>query len=177
MSEGKRFIVGIDPSGSFNEGKGTTGFCFIAVREKHVYNSPAIYAKQFKTAEEYWQAHITLLNQQYKRTNGNLVLSIEDYVLYGNKAKSQTNSSMETSQLIGIIKMWAHTNGVPYTIRNASIAKKRWTNEILEHKGFIKKVGRQYYNHVGQPLVSHTLDAMRHAVHCLYFENKKEKWK
>jgi len=173
----KRYVIGIDPSGSFKEGKGTTGWCVLDTASRWVVNSMETRARPFNTAEDYWQAHLDLLDSLKSEYDRDIVLSIEDYLLYGSKAKSQTNSTMETSQLIGILKMWAKVNRIPYTIRPAVIAKKRWTNKIMEHKGYITKFGKGYMNSQKQPLVSHTLDAMRHALHCMYFENKEEKYK
>lgn len=172
----KRYVIGIDPSGSFKEGKGTTGWCVLDAKTKKLINSMATRARPFKTAEDYWQAHLDLLDSLKKKYKGDMVVSMEDYILYGNKAKSQTNSSMETSQLLGVLKMWCRSNGIPYTIRPAVVAKKRWTNKILEHKGYIVKFGKGWKNMKEQPMVSHTLDALRHAMHCMHFENKEDKY-
>jgi hypothetical protein len=173
----KPYILGIDPSGSFDEGKGTTGLCLFDVANNDIITSDAIYASKFKTAEDYWMAHTLYLdNKVAKCGKDNIVISIEDFLIYANKAKSLTNSTMETSQLIGVLKMWCKLNNIPYTIRPAVIVKKRWSNEVLEHKGYIYKVGRCWYNKKGQPLVEHTLDAIRHTIHCYNFENKEEKY-
>lgn len=172
----KRYILGIDPSGAYNEGKGTTGFCILDYKTKEVVDSSELSAKPFSTAEAYWNAHMKYIQEVNDKYQGDLLLSIEDYILYGNKAMSQTNSSMETSQLIGILKMYCFTNNIRYTIRPAVRVKNRWTNDILERTGHIKKTGGRWYNKQGQRLNKHMIDAMRHALHCAHFENKEEKW-
>jgi len=172
----KRYVIGIDPSGSFNEGKGTTGICELDSKTKKILGSAQIRARKFNSAEDYWMAHTDYLNvclQQYK---GDIVISMEDFRIYASKAKSLTNSTMETSQLIGIIRMWCKMHNVALTMRLAVVAKKRWTNEIMERKGYVRKMGRGWVNSLEEPMVSHTLDAMRHALHCMYFENKEEKY-
>lgn len=170
----RRYIIGIDPSGSFDEGKGITGFCILDSKTKRVLSSTQIRAKQFDSAEEYWNAHMDYIDAQCYKYKEDVIVSMEDFRIYANKAKSLTNSTMETSQLIGAIRIHCYLNSIPLTMRLAVVAKKRWTNAILEHKGIIHKVGRGWANELDEPLVSHTLDAIRHAVHCMHFENKEE---
>jgi hypothetical protein len=172
----KAIVLGIDPSGSFKEGKGTTGFCILDAESYSIIRSAELSAKSFTCQEDYWFAHIQYILDLQKEFDGDILLSIEDYVLYGNKASSQVNSSMETSQLIGVIKVACRTNDIRYTIRNASIAKARWTNEILEKLGHVTKKGNRYTNSVGQRMNAHKLDSLRHALHAAHFENKEEKW-
>lgn len=168
----------MDPSGNFEEGKGTTG---IAVLDPygHLVEAVEIEAKEYDSMLCYWAGvleYVNSLRVYFKETyKGHIALSIEDYVLYQHKALSQSNSKLETSKLIGALMMWAHNNQVPVYMRNASIAKKRWTNEILEFAGYLGPDGSMP-NKPGQRVPKHAMDAVRHAVHCHNFElGKPEK--
>jgi hypothetical protein len=80
---------------------------------------------------------------------------------------------METSKLIGAIEVWAANKELKLYTRNAAQVKKRWSNEILEHKHFIVMKRGRPYEPTGAPINKHCIDALRHAVHCYYFEVDK----
>jgi len=101
-----RYILSMDPSGSFHEGKGTTGLAVMdAVTNKFIYVG-FISAHKYECQEEYFNAHLTWIAECMKRYKDDCILSIEDYILYSSNARSHINSHMETSQLIGLIKWW-----------------------------------------------------------------------
>ena len=100
------YVLGIDPSGAYDEGKGTTGWNIMCCATKEVIEVGTISALDYKTRMEYWDAHTQLIRRcanQYDK----MVLSIEDYMLYKKAALSQVNSTFETVQLLGIIKFFA----------------------------------------------------------------------
>ena len=72
---------------------------------------------------------------------------------------------METSKLIGILQHWCYTHGIPYYMQPAGLVKKRWADDILVHKGYLKKKGNRY------EVCEHTRDSMRHALHFANFRN------
>lgn len=172
-----RFVLGIDPSGNFYEGKGTTGW---SVFDKHLnkfIRCGQIMASRFKTQEAYWLAHVFLIRDTYKEfAEQGFAVSFEEFVLYGNRAKDQINSAMETSQLIGIIKLECYTRGIRCYHRKAAMVKKRWADSILISNDYIYKSSSCYFAtcHTGV-LSEHIRDSMRHAVHCAKFEIKEEK--
>lgn len=170
----KPYIIGVDPSGSYKEGMGTTGTCVIDPNGKIIRHDP-IHAQAYPSQLAYWKAVIDHIHYYLEMYPG-AALSIEDYVLYANSAKAQINSEMETSKLIGALTMFAFEYGTHIFIRNAAQVKTRWSNEILIHEGIIKQVGRTYTDLDGMPINQHCLDAVRHAVHCHYFEIEKEKY-
>ena len=169
----KTYVLGIDPSGSFNEGKGTTGFALLNPQGKLVEHT-TVEAKWYDSQVDYWVG-VLLTIQMYHKLHDNLALSVEDYVLYATSAKAQINSEMETSKLIGVITMEAARLGIPMYIRNASQVMSRWTNDILEFKELIVKKGRSYEDQQGKMINRHSLDALRHAIHCHSFEIGKKK--
>lgn len=163
------FILGVDPSGSFKEGWGTTGLCLFDSTSDIILQNDSICAKNFSSDLSYWKAHLDIIDLCAKEYKG-LVLSVEDYILYENKALTQINSKMETCQLIGIIKMHCYLHRIPVYFRNAVVVKQRWANSILERKGYIYKKGKTWYNNQGKKLSNHDLDAIRHAVHYAHFK-------
>lgn len=173
MEKKYRYTMGIDPSGAFHEGKGTTGWCILDNRNNKLLRVGTISAKDFKTDAEYWEEHLKKIDWMRKHYKS-LAISIEDYILYKNHAMAQVNSQMETVQLLGIIKFHCFKNNISYYIRPAVAVKKRWSDDILEHKKIIIKIGSRYMiPNKKQVLCEHERDSIRHAVHFNTFENKE----
>lgn len=173
MKKKYRYTLGIDPSGSFHEGKGTTGWCILDNRTNKLLRVGTISAKNYDSDIEYWDAHVDKIiwaHRHYK----SLAVSVEDYILYKNHAMSQVNSQLETVQLLGIIKYCCHEENLDIFIRPAVAVKKRWTDEILIHKKIIEKVGARFMMPDSkQSICEHERDSIRHAVHFNTFENKE----
>ena len=170
----KRYVIGIDPSGNFNEGKGTTGFAVYDRIHNCICGTSYVSAKDYKQQVAYWNAvlrEIDRLSEEYDNTH---ILAVEDYLLYGSKAKSQINSKLETPQLIGAIKVMCQEYDLYF--RSASAAKTRWTDKILLDKNYLqysRAIG-YYYIRDGEAhqVIVHCRDAIRHAIHCGKFEVK-----
>ena len=155
-------IVALDPSGNFTEGNGTTGICELDGVNISVDD---IQANKYKQAEEYWRAHIYYLKMALK-FNPDMEVVMEGYRLYGHKSDTQVNSTLETPQLIGVIRYWCYANNVPLKIQFAVEVKNRWSDSVLEKKRIIEKVnGRRKLISSGQWLNNHKTDALRHALH------------
>lgn len=161
-------IIGIDPSGAYKEGKGTTGIVVLDPQGKLIDHMP-VFAQEHPSQMAYWKAVIDQVEMLLLRYEG-AVISIEDYVLYASSAKAQINSEMETSKLIGAITIFAFEYGTPLYIRSASRVINRWSNHILEHKKLIYREKNKWVDSDGNKINQHCLDALRHAVHCYYFE-------
>lgn len=157
--------LAFDPSGSFEEGKGVSGLSVIDIKTKKFKAVGEIQAVKYKTKEAYWQAHIDLLEQVKP---GHLV--IEDFLLYAKNAKSLINSRFETSQLLGVMKFCSYRYGIKTELQLASMVKGRWSNYVLEKKGYIKPKGRNWQTMDNVPLNGHIIDSMRHALHYANFK-------
>lgn len=149
-----KHIIGIDPSGNFKEGKGTTGI--VRLRGKQLLEHKAITAKNFNDNVSYWAGVIQGLKYWCVP---NTIVVIEDYILYPDKTSAQSYSKLETPRLIGVLEYYLWSRGIPYVFQNASLVKKRWTDEILK-KQFPQKLN------------GHERDALRHAIHYATFKNK-----
>lgn len=168
------YILAIDPSGNFNEGKGTTGWILLNRKTKKIEKFGEIDASTFSNQEIYWDAHIDLIKQINKRYK-HMHLVVEDYLLYAAQANSQINSRMETPKLIGVIQYYAWQNRIPLQFQTASSVQRRWNDYILDRKGYLKSVkhGPGYRHYIGNALVhNHIKDALRHAVHYATFHVK-----
>ncbi len=165
------YILAIDPSGNFEEGKGTTGTCLFNATQNDIERLQDICAKRYNTKEEYWQAHLKYIQQiinQYPK----LIIIIEDFTLDPRRAMQQSHSKMETPKLIGILQLYCKQHNIPYRMQRAVEVKNRWADHILEFKGYIQKRNRVYYlPGETRPMSRHCKDAIRHAVHYITFYN------
>ena len=163
-----RYVLGLDPSGAYKEGKGTTGWCLFDNETKQIAKFGVIKAENYSCQFHYWDAHISLIDSL---SGYNPDVVIEDYLLYNNRAEAQTNSRLETPQLLGIIKYETWKRGLFIYIQTAMQVKTRWSNYILESKGYIEKRNKSYYIK-DTLLVDHIIDSIRHAVHYSTYTSK-----
>lgn len=166
-------ILALDPSGSFCEGKGTTGWCLCDGDTRTPVEVGYLSATDYDCMESYWEAHVELIE---KYQGEDTIIVIEDYLLYASKAQEQVNSRMETPKLIGVLQHQCWTMEQDYIMQLAAEVKNRWTDEILAHKGFIVKKGKGFALSTDptKPINRHCKDAIRHAVHFAYFKNKEK---
>ena len=78
------------------------------------------------------------------------LIIIEKFPLYGHKALQQTGSSMETPQIIGMVKMYAHQKDVPVVEQPASILPiaEMWSGVKVNGKGgHAQSHWKSAYNH------------------------------
>lgn len=167
------YILAFDPSGNYNEGKGTTGYCIFDTHKNVIVTVGYLSASQFDSMEAYWKAHINLLLDTIKEYKSVLVV-IEDYLLYAHKKDNQINSRFETSKLIGTLQYTCFVNDIDYIMQTAAEVKNRWADDILVHKGYVLKSGNGLKLITGQHINRHIKDAIRHAVHAATFKIIKE---
>jgi len=165
LKKKNRFVLAFDPSGNYNEGKGTTGWCLYDTETCKIAKFGAIKAYKYESLMDYWNAHIKLIDDL---SGYAMTVVIEDYLLYSNRADSQINSRLETPKLIGMLQYELYMRGIDVVFQNAALVKTRWADYILEHKGLIQKQNDGYY--IGLiKLSDHSRDAIRHALHYATF--------
>jgi len=170
-----KVVLAIDPSGNFYEGKGTTGFCCLQVNEQKILSTKHITAKDYRRMEAYWHEHLKII-KKYIDKHKDVIVVIEDYLLYASKANTQVNSKMETPKLIGTLQHFCWMKGIPLIMQTASQVKNRWTDELLVHKGLISQKNRFYYvAGTDYKINKHCRDAIRHAMHYANFTRKKKR--
>ena len=156
-------ILAIDPSGNFNEGKGTTGWSLFT-DNKELLNFGQIKASDYDNVYEYTQEHINLITKYTPD-----IVVIEDFKLYADKAKNQINSRFETPKLIGTLQFYCYKNNIPTFLQSANEVKTRWNDDILLYYNIIQKHGNKYY--INEILVSdHIRDSIRHGIHFTTFK-------
>ena len=162
-------IIALDISGNHGkEGYGTTG---IAVMEDgEVKELTSISAKDYESEVSYWAAHEDYILHEWPD-----YIVFEGYRLYnhkGKEAKMQANSNLQTPQILGALKLVCFRLDIPYTVQFASEVKTRWKEDILVHLGFLEQNGNRYYWN-GKSTVTHTRDALKHALHFDRYGRKK----
>lgn len=166
-------ILAIDPSGNFHEGKGTTGWVLMQLPNKLVARG-CIHATEYNSIEEYWNAHTKLIQYNIKRHKKHLIVILEDYILYENRAENQINSQIETCRLLGLLQWYCWKNKQEYILENASLVKTRWSDRILLEKGIIKATkGKYIHCRSNYEMNNHTRDALRHALYYISRRHKK----
>ena len=169
------YILGLDPSGSFNEGKGTTGWCVLDACSGNIIETGILWAGNYNRDIDYWRSHITLLDRLRKKylvDDKKMVAVVEDYFLYAGRAKSQINSRFEMIRLLGILELYFAETNMTLQYQRATDVMTRWADKTLEHKGYIKKEGRFWLTDpVGTTVHDHQRDSIRHAVHFHTFYN------
>lgn len=172
-----RIVLAFDPSGNFNEGKGTTGWC--AARDGYIFAAGQIYSAECTSQMEYWDnvlRKIKTMHEEATMKGNTLEVVCEDYRLYASKSEAQINSNLETPQLIGAIKWYCHIRKIPITLQMASEVKRRWSNEVLQNKGIITKGSRSWK--MGDLIIQHhAMDAVRHCLHYTTFKQKTRETK
>ena len=173
-----KYILAIDPSGSFSEGKGTTGWVLLSHNEQ-LLGKGFISAYDFNCPEEYWDAHIKLIKTYNKYYGKNLIIVIEDYILYKNRTQSSINSKFETCRLIGVLQHYCWRIHQDYSMQLAVAVKNRWSDELLIHEKYIYKTKRDLIHRQSKLSLKliHTRDAYRHALHYAVCRNKIEERK
>lgn len=170
-----RYLLALDPSGSFYEGKGTTGWCVFDTKHNRFITCGSVFAKDYRCAEEYWNSCLDVIRFFRNKYNKQLMVVCEDYLLYATKLQDQINSRMETCKLIGALQLFCYKRNIYYYMQTAAEVKTRWSDKILEHKGYIKPYRRGYLPTTGitDSYTHHSLDAIRHAIHYATFRNKR----
>lgn len=169
-----RFIVGLDPSGAYTEGKGTSGWNLFDAKTNTILDAGEIEALYYPSTMEYWYAHKALIERLVGTKRACVVM--EDYLLYAAQASSQINSKFETSQLLGVLKLFCWEKEIYWKTQRASEVKRRWNDRILMNKGYLYYDRRQYYTErVTAPLSDHIRDSIRHSVHFATFYNHNDR--
>jgi hypothetical protein len=165
-----RYILVFDPSGDWD--KGTTGVCLFDSVRNMVLRLYTIAAKDYQSMHEYWDAHIKTIFDTMDWVRGkqslpqqDLVVVVEEYRLYADKAKAQINSRFFTSQLIGLITQECWRHSLTYETQPAAAVMRRWNDSVLNAKGYIIKLKTKCVNSKGKTISRHERDALRHALH------------
>lgn len=154
-------VLAFDPSGNYNEGKGTTGWA-ISLDDFPPSKLGQIAAEGYKSRQAYWFAHKELIESFFPD-----VCVIESYRLFGHKSKEQIGSSLETPQMIGYLEMVCYELMIPVVYQDPT-TKSRHADDVLLKIGVIEKKSNKLY-YKGELTNLHMRDALRH---CMYYQRK-----
>jgi Holliday junction resolvasome RuvABC endonuclease subunit len=172
-------VLAFDPSGSFNHGSGTTGWCVVEVETNHIVGLGNIKAKDFKTREEYFKKHKDIMKQYIYD-----ILVIENFILYESTASSLLNQELETSELIGFICGVANERNKKVVRQNAQAVKS-----VLKKNSILLSVANQKENQIELRsnkldrvqwyfdkvrISNHIVDSLRHAFYYINQEKKND---
>lgn len=172
-----KYILAIDPSGSFDEGRGKTGWVLMEAANKKIIDIGFLDAGKYLCAAAYWDEHIQLIDKYIDRYGKDMIIVIEEYTLYADRAQSQTNSKMETCRVLGVIQHHCWECKQNYSMQPAHSVVNRWNDTVLLHKGIIKQAKHRSQVLGAQPniyLNAHMKDALRHALHYANFRNGRK---
>jgi len=160
-------VLCFDPSGSFHEGEGCTGWAVFEDGELKDFGR--LEAKKCNSIEEYFWAHCLLIDSKLPNT-----IVCESYKLFGHKAKQQSWSEMETPQLIGALRLRCWVDSIALVFQDPK-DKVRVADPILVHMGVLEQSEGNRYKALGRQTVIHERDAIRHGVFWHRYNKEKVK--
>ena len=159
-------VLTLDPSGNYGvkEGFGSTGWAIF--ENKELRNFGEISAEDFQMKEEYW-AEVGIL---FKTAD---IIICEGYRLYaGARGKAQINSTLDTPQLLGYLRMSAWHQKKEFILQPPS-DKAPVTDERLVRAEVFEKRGNKHYC-MGRSTNLHQRDAIRHGIYYFRFGGGKD---
>ena len=162
----------VDPSGSFNEGKGHTG---IAVIENENWDSltiSSVAAKDFKDRHSYWKSILDSIIHIAQDTSEPVTVIIESFMI--RNQGFLTGKMPETIQFIGMLSWELENANIKYYFQTPTQAKARFKDESLSRyiPNFeMRANGRYYFN--GRQTNDHVRDALKHLLYFLKYRKDK----
>ena len=154
----------VDPSGSFNEGKGHTGIAVIEDNDWSTLKYKSIAAKDYENRHQYWTAIMEEIVSHIDEESEAKVI-IESFMI---RTQGFLMGKMpETIQFIGALEFILEECEVPYSLQTPTQAKSRFKDDDLPKyiPGFEKRINGRYYLN-GKQVNDHIRDALKHL---LYF--------
>jgi len=153
----------VDPSGSFNEGKGHTGIASITDGDWSTLETVSLSANKYTSRHMYWDAILGAVLGMRKTIND--VAIIESFMI---RTQGFLMGKMpETIQLIGMLSWEFENYGIKFILQTPTQAKSRFKDDDLPRyiPGFEKRPNGRYYLN-GKQVNDHIRDALKHL---LYF--------
>lgn len=164
--------VCIDPSGSFNEGKGHTGIAILQDNNWDSLKTISLYANKYNSRLEYWQDIINNTIIPFKNNTNEVKIIIESFTIRSNGFL--IGKMPETFLLLGAMVYIMEKLGISYIFQAPSAAKSRFKDEHLDMyiPNFIKRNNFYYLN--GIRVNDHIRDALKHLLYYKKYNEYKE---
>ena len=162
--------VFVDPSGSFNEGKGHTGIASIEDDDWSSLKYKSIAAKDYSTRHDYWWKIMESIAEEDTPKNLNVI--IESFMI---RTQGFLMGKMpETIQFIGALEFVLETADVEYSLQTPTQAKSRFKDDDLPRyiPGFEKRDNGRYYLN-GKQVNDHIRDALKHLLYFIKYRKDK----
>lgn len=160
----------VDPSGSFNEGKGHTGIAVIEDTNWKSLKYQSIAAKNYSTRYDYWCDIIRNI-LIYVGSPKEAKVIIESFMI---RTQGFLMGKMpETIQFIGALEFTLEMFNIEYALQTPTQAKSRFKDDDLPRyiPGFEKRTNGRYYLN-GNQVNDHIRDALKHLLY--YMKYRKE---
>ena len=156
----------VDPSGSFNEGKGHTGIACISDMNWDTLTIESVSASHYSSRHEYWKA---IASSIISKITLDTHVIIESFMI--RNVGYVIGKMPETIQLIGYLSFILEELNIPYTFQTPSQAKSRFKDTMLPTfiPNLTYKNNRYYLNN--KIINDHVRDALKHL---LYFNTYKK---
>jgi len=164
--------IAVDPSGSFNEGKGHTGISAVKDWDWNTLQVASVSAKNFTERHLYWQRIIDTICKISKINKTTVI--IESFV---NRQNGFTLGKMsETPLLIGALVWELEQLGIDYVFQTPGQVKPRFRDELLGKyvpnlTSKVTKAGTLYYIN-GKISNDHIRDSLKHLVYYMKYGGK-----
>lgn len=158
----------VDPSGSFNEGKGHTGIAIITDNDWSTLEYKSIAAKDYPDRHSYWTA---IIHEVRDLVHENHVV-IESFMI---RTQGFLMGKMpETIQFIGALEYALEHAHIPYSLQTPTQAKSRFEDNSLSRyiPGFEKRPNGRYYLN-GKQVNDHIRDALKHLLYFMKYRKDK----
>lgn len=162
-----KYVV-VDPSGSFDEGKGHTGIVILEDDNWDTLKTGSVAANMFTTRFKYWTF---MMEYIAKQCTSDTIVIIESFMIRNNGFL--IGKMPETIRFIGALEYFLESKGIKYTFQMPTQAKSRFKDDLLCRyiPTFEKRENGRYY--LNNKMVNdHVRDALKHL---LYFKKYKEK--
>ena len=163
--------IAVDPSGSFNEGKGHTGISIVDDWNWNTLVTLSYSAKSYAHRHLYWKTIIDAVT----RTGKDVIVIIESFVVRSNGFL--VGKMPETSLMIGALIWELEEVGIPYVFQSPSQAKTRFKDEYLGKyiPNYTKetKSGKDYYYLNGRITNDHERDSLKHLLYYMKYGGVK----
>lgn len=162
----------VDPSGSYNEGKGHTGIAIISNKDWNTLINQSIAANKYKNRHEYWHSIIEYIKTITRGTSNECTVIIESFMI--RNQGFLIGKMPETIQFIGALVWELEKENIKYVFQTPSQAKSRFKDESLSRyiPNFeLRSNGRYYLN--GKQTNDHVRDALKHLLYFLKYNKEK----
>lgn len=163
-------IIAVDPSGSFNEGKGKTGLAY-SLDTRDSVEVISIEAKDYPNRHSYWNSILCHILGRFPD-----VVVIESFVTRANGFL--IGKMPETPMLIGMLVWEFEKLGIPYVFQSPSQAKTRFKDDYLGKyipNYEVKPTARgKLYFLDGKLTNDHIRDAIKHLLYYKKYNKREE---